>query len=131
MKITATLSVLPVVLATLLLGVPAQAKDTPAATIAISAAPGQDWQVTYQLPRPASKLVFVRSPDTSRTTTWRGPDGFEIVATSGGEVVQRVDGAKFAKVSLQVPPRYAVLPDDYGPFAPFGDGGMFFYTGRL
>ena len=125
-------SALPIVVASLLFGALAHARDHSVATITISAAPGQDWQVTYRLPQPASKLVFVRSPDTSRTTTWRSTSEFEIVAsTATDEIVQRRDGAKFAEVSLQVPPRYAVLPDDYGPFSPFGDGGMLFHTGRF
>ena len=28
-------------------------------------------------------------------------------------------------------PTYSVLPKDYAPFSPFGDGGMLFHTGRL
>jgi hypothetical protein len=28
-------------------------------------------------------------------------------------------------------PTYSVLPKEYAPFSPFGDGGMLFHTGRF
>jgi hypothetical protein len=131
MRIMANFSALPIVVINLLLGDLAHAQDRSAALIAISAAPAEDWQVTYRLPRPATQLVFARSPDASRTTTWRSAEGFEILSTPSGEIVQRRDHAKFAEVSLHVPARYAHLPSDYAPFSPFGDGGILFHTGRL
>lgn len=120
-----------IAIVTLLFGALAHTQDRSAATIAISAAPAEDWQVTYRLPRPATRLVFPRSPDASRTTTWRVADGFEILATPSGEIVQRRDHAKFAEASLYVPARYVRLPKDYAPFSPFGDGGMLVHTGRF
>ena len=96
MRILTSLAILPAFVVGVLFSATASAQqDRSAATITISAAPGHDWKVTYRLPQPAAKLAFARSPDTSRTKTWVGADGFELVATPTGEVAQRRDGAKF------------------------------------
>ncbi|HJY06665.1 MAG TPA: hypothetical protein VJ323_10115, partial [Bryobacteraceae bacterium] len=60
------------------------------------------------------------------------PDqGFEIVTTDRGEVARRKDGAAFRTVRFRMSPTYSVLPKEYAPFSPFGDGGMLFHTGRF
>ncbi len=95
-----------------------------------------DWIVRYQFDRPINRMAFDRSPDASRTKTWGAPPGFHIFRQvigdqSGDEVVSRIDGKRFRQVDLRIPPLYRDLPSDYAPFAPFGDGSILFYTGRL
>ncbi|MFC7498410.1 hypothetical protein ACFQRC_04150 [Enterovirga sp. GCM10030262] len=99
--------------------------------IVIDAAAEGVWTVRYRLDAPATRLVFRRSPDQSRQQNWAAESGFEIVATPAGEAVRRIDGRPFAAVSLTMPPLYRELPKDYAPFAPFGDGGTLFHSGRM
>lgn len=101
------------------------------ATIDITRHDDNRWSVEYTLASPTDRLIFQRSPDTSRSQSWIAPPGFELVSTEDGEVVRRTDGQKFGDVNLQVPPNYRDLPKDYAPFAPFGDGGALFHTGRF
>lgn len=108
------------------------AGDTsPVPLIAITAPASGNWTAAYTLPAPATELVFSRSPDASRTTDWKAPEAFEIINTENGERVRRRDGAPFSEVSLDMAPIYRDLPKDYGPFSPFGDGGILTYTGRF
>ena len=107
-------------------------KSTPVIpTIEIKAAPAQPWRVTWRAPSDLRELVFPRSADDSRVHTWTAPADFEITVTEGSERVRRRDGAPFRTVTLEVPAAYRFLPKDYAPFAPFGDGGLLFHTGRL
>lgn len=114
------------VLASLAAGV---AHATP--EILVTALHGMQWQVRYDLTEPVTSLQFVRSPDDSRPRTWLPDQGFEIVKTEGGDVARRQDGAAFRTVRFRMAPTYSVLPMDYAPFSPFGDGGMLFHTARL
>jgi hypothetical protein len=91
----------------------------------------QPWQVVYTLPSPASQLIFPRTPDDSRRATWQPDDGFEIIAGRDGDTARRKDGASFKSARFRMNAEYRVLPDDYAPFEPFGDGGMLFHTGRF
>lgn len=100
-------------------------------TIAIDAEPARPWRVTWRAPVDVRELVFPRSTDDSRVHTWAAPADFEIAVTNGLERVRRRDGAPFRTVTLEMPAAYRVLPKDYAPFAPFGDGGLLFHTGRL
>lgn len=112
----------------------ASAKEQPLEAIPavhISASESGSWSVLYRVAAPTTRLVFPRSPDASRVSTWNVEDGFEIVTTDDGEVVRRSDGASFQTVTAAIPAVYRELPSDYAPFSPFGDGGMLFYSGRL
>lgn len=100
-------------------------------TISIRATDDQQWMATYRLHKPATSLVFARSPDASRTQTWTPPRDFEIVSIADVETVRRKDGRPFRAVRVRMRPAYRDLPKDYGPFAPFGDGSMLFHTGRF
>jgi hypothetical protein len=96
----------------------------------------KDWIIRYRFDRPVTRMAFDRTPDGSRIKTWTAPPGFQItraadVNDTGDEIVSRVDGNPFRAVDLRMPPRYRDLPSDYAPFAPFGDGSILFYTGRL
>lgn len=99
--------------------------------VKITAGPGKTWTLAYRLPRSAKTLLFARSPDASRVADWTAPADFEIVQTPSGEAVRRRDGAAFRAVTVTTPAAYRVLPNDYAPFSPFGDGGMLFHTGRF
>ena len=99
--------------------------------ILVTALHGMQWQVRYDVTEPVTKLQFARSPDDSRPRTWLPDQGFEIVRTERGDVARRKDGAAFRTVRFRMSPTYSVLPKDYAPFSPFGDGGMLFHTGRL
>jgi hypothetical protein len=99
--------------------------------ILVTALRGMQWQVRYDLAKPVRKLEFARTPDDSRRRTWLADQGFEIVTTDRGDVARRKDGADFDTVRFRMSPAYSVLPNDYAPFSPFGDGGMLFHTGRL
>jgi hypothetical protein len=90
-----------------------------------------DWTARYRLAQPATQLLFARSTDNSRTRLWRTDPAFEIVATPQGEIARRRDGAAFREVRFYMAPVYNVLPKDYAPFSPFGDGGLLFHTGRF
>lgn len=119
-------------LAALLMGSASAAYAQPAPVeVSIQAEGREPWPVTYRLAEPATRLVFARSPDASRTEDWLTGPEFEIVRTEDVEVLRRRDGAAFDAVTVRVPPRYRDLPLDYAPFSPFGDGGMLFYSGRL
>lgn len=100
-------------------------------TIAIDATPVRPWRVKWSVPSDVRELVFARSTDDSRVHTWTVPADFEIAVAEGLERVRRRDGAPFRTVTLEVPAAYRVLPKDYAPFAPFGDRGLLFHTGRL
>ncbi len=67
-----------------------------------------------------------KAPDDSRGRTWLADQGLEIVTTDRGEVARRKDGARFRSVRFRMSPTYSVLPKEYAPFSPFGDGGMLF-----
>jgi hypothetical protein len=103
----------------------------PPPEILVTALRGMQWQVRYDFAQPVDKLEFKFSPDDSRGRTWLPDQGFEIVTTDRGEVARRTDGARFRTVRFRMSPTYSVLPKDYAPFSPFGDGGMLFHTGRL
>jgi hypothetical protein len=103
----------------------------PTPEILVTALRGMQWQVRYDLAQPVDKLEFKFSPDDSRGRTWLPDQGFEIVTTDRGEVARRKDGARFHTVRFRMSPTYSVLPKDYAPFSPFGDGGMLFHTGRF
>ncbi len=104
---------------------------SPTPEILVTALRGMQWQVRYDFAQPVDKLQFKSSPDDSRGRTWLPDQGFEIVTTERGEVARRKDGAHFRTVRFRMSPTYSVLPKDYAPFSPFGDGGMLFHTGRL
>lgn len=99
--------------------------------ILVTALRGKQWQVRYDFPGAVDKLEFKFSTDDSRSRTWLPDQGFEIVATDRGEIARRKDGARFSTVRFRMSPVYSVLPKDYAPFSPFGDGGMLFHTGRF
>jgi hypothetical protein len=114
----------------------AHARDSAAAAgstpeILVTSFHARQWQVRYDFAVPVTRMLFARSPDDSRTRTWTPDQGFEIVATDAGEVARRKDGATFRTVRFRLSPHYRALPNDYGPFAPFGDGGMLFHSGRF
>ncbi|HEU4653642.1 MAG TPA: hypothetical protein VFS47_06625 [Steroidobacteraceae bacterium] len=102
----------------------------PAADILITAFHDKQWQVRYDLPHPTKEMVFARSPDDSRERAWLPDELFEIVETDHGEAVRRKDGREFTTLRIRMSAEYRVLPNDYAPFSPFGDGGMLFHTGR-
>ena len=104
---------------------------SPAPEILVTALRGMQWQVRYDFAQPVDKLEFKCSPDDSRGRTWLPDQGFEIVTTDRGEVARRKDGAHFRTVRFRMSPTYSVLPKEYAPFSPFGDGGMLFHTGRF
>jgi hypothetical protein len=104
---------------------------SPTPEILVTALKGMQWQVRYDFARPVDKLEFKSSPDDSRGRTWLPDQGFEIVTTDHGEVARRKDGAQFRTVRFRMSPAYSVLPKEYAPFSPFGDGGMLFHTGRF
>lgn len=99
--------------------------------ILVTALRGMQWQVRYDFAQPVDRLEFKSSPDDSRGRTWLPDQGFEIVTTDRGEVARRKDGATFRTVRFRMSPTYSVLPKEYAPFSPFGDGGMLFHTGRF
>ncbi len=103
----------------------------PTPEILVTALRGTQWQVRYDFAQPVDKLEFRRSPDDSRGRTWLPDQGFEIITTDRGEVARRKDGAQFRTVRFRMSPTYSVLPKEYAPFSPFGDGGMLFHTGRF
>ena len=104
---------------------------SPTPEILVTALKGMQWQVRYDFAQPVDKLEFKSSPDDSRGRTWLPDQGFEIVTTDHGEVARRKDGAQFRTVRFRMSPTYSVLPKEYAPFSPFGDGGMLFHTGRF
>jgi len=104
---------------------------SPTPEILVTALKGMQWQVRYDFAQPVDKLEFKSSPDDSRSRTWLPDQGFEIVTTDHGEVARRKDGAQFRTVRFRMSPTYSVLPKEYAPFSPFGDGGMLFHTGRF
>ncbi|MBB6095933.1 hypothetical protein HNQ60_004824 [Povalibacter uvarum] len=104
---------------------------SPAPEILVTALRGKQWQVRYDFAQPVDKVEFKFSPDDSRVRTWLPDQGFEIVTTDRGEVARRKDGAHFSTVRFRMSPTYSVLPKNYAPFSPFGDGGMLFHTGRF
>jgi hypothetical protein len=108
-----------------------QAAGSPAPEILVTALRGMQWQVRYDFAQPVDKMQFRISPDDSRGRTWLPDQGFEIVTTDRGEVARRKDGAHFRTVRFRMSPTYSVLPKEYAPFSPFGDGGMLFHTGRF
>jgi hypothetical protein len=97
--------------------------------ILIKATQGQDWQITYRLRKPAQKLAFDRHEGRRRSAIWRTDRDFQIAGTEDEEILRRLDGGTFAEVHVAVPPAYGT--GDYGPFMPFGDGSILFYTGGL
>jgi hypothetical protein len=99
--------------------------------ILVTALHGMQWQVRYDFAEAVTSMQFMRAPDDSRPRTWLPDHGFEIVKTEAGDVARRKDGAAFRTVRFRMSPTYSVLPKDYAPFSPFGDGGMLFHTGRL
>ena len=99
-------------------------------SIALEAPREGQWTVRYRLTKPVRQLLFVRSPDSSRSETWTVAEGFEIVRAGDSEVLRRRDGAAFNLASARVPPLYRDLPKDYAPFSPFGDGGILVHSGR-
>jgi hypothetical protein len=104
---------------------------SPPPEILVTALRGMQWQVRYDFAQPVDKMEFKSSPDDSRGRTWLPDQGFEIVTTDHGEVARRKDGATFRTVRFRMSPKYSVLPKEYAPFSPFGDGGMLFHTGRF
>jgi hypothetical protein len=104
---------------------------SPTPEILVTALRGMQWQVRYDFAQPVDQLEFKYSPDDSRGRTWLPDQGFEIVTIDRGEVARRKDGAPFRTVRFRMSPTYSVLPKQYAPFSPFGDGGMLFHTGRL
>src|SRR5690606_9823261 len=103
----------------------------PVADILVTAFHDKQWEVRYELDNATNELVFARTPDESRRETWLPDHGFEIVMTSQGEAVRRVDGAPFTTVRIRMSPEYRHLRNDYAPFSPFGGGGTLFHTGRF
>ena len=107
-------------------------QQAPLATIALSPQ-GEHWRVEYTLPRPVRELRFARADHAgNRIRDWTplGP-GVVFVMEDGVEVVQRSDGRSFSSVGFDVLPRYRPLAKDYGPFSPFGDGGLLLHSGTL
>jgi hypothetical protein len=91
-----------------------------------------DWSVTYSADMPVNKIVFMRNPDTSRTSRWSPLDKemMRAVDEKGAEYIARKDGNAFDQVSLSLTPSYTHLPKDYAPFSPFSDGGHLSHSGR-
>lgn len=110
----------------------APAPIIPHPQITIVATGQTPWLATYRFDRPVQKLIFDRSPDGSRMTSWMVMPGFQITRDDAGtEMASRIDGKPFHQIEFRVPPKYRDLTKDYAPFAPFGDGGVLFHTGRF
>lgn len=90
------------------------------------------WQVTYKSSVPIKQLVFVRSPDSSRTTRWTPVNHLqEIVIIDDVETIKNRDSTPFVQATFLLTPTYNNLPKDYTPFSPFSDGSMLFHSGRF
>jgi hypothetical protein len=109
---------------------PSSRPAVPTPEIRIYAKPGRDWEVTYRLNEPTQALTFSRRLGRSRSDTWKASRDFEFVPVGGNDSIRRRDGGAFGRVSIAVPPVYGA-GGGYGPFMPFGDGGILFYTGQL
>lgn len=92
-----------------------------------------DWQVTYELEFPVSKLVFLRNPDDSRLKEWKTvSDEFQLLRNESGiDYLSRIDGNPFQDVSISLPAQYRYIPGEYAPFSPFSNGDLLIHTGRL
>jgi hypothetical protein len=90
------------------------------------------WTVTYSLSEPTDRLMFVRSPDRSRSERWQPLDSNVAISwQDGNEVVTTRNGEPFDEVSFALDATYVPLPKDYAPFSPFSNGGMLVHTGRF
>lgn len=131
-RITTRLSILCWAISAVAALAQAAAPIIPHPQITIVATGQTPWLATYRFDRPVRKLIFDRSPDGSRMTSWMVMPGFQITRDDDGtEVASRIDGKPFRQIEFRVPPRYRDLTKDYAPFAPFGDGGVLFHTGRF
>lgn len=111
---------------------PSSHPAVPTPEIRIYAKQGRDWEVTYRLKEPTQKLAFSRRSGRSRSEIWKTDPDFEIVAMGKNDTIRRRDTRTFDRVSVAIPPAYgAGAGAGYGPFMPFGDGGILFYTGQL
>lgn len=95
---------------------------------------GTTWVLSYTLSTPSDRLVFIRNPDSSRTTRWLPKNSdIEIIynTVEQQEIVRSKAGKTISKVSFVLTPTYKHLGKDYAPFSPFSNGGNAFHSGRL
>lgn len=95
---------------------------------------GTTWVLSYTLNTPSDRLVFIRNPDSSRTTRWLPKNSdIEIIynTVEQQEIVHSKTGKPISKVSFLLTPTYKHLGKDYAPFSPFSNGGNAFHSGRL
>ena len=100
--------------------------------IAINKSAEGIWTLKYKSKDSIKKIAFKRNPDNSRLKRWTPiSEQFEIIYQDNQEYIVRKDRTEFNQVRFTLTPTYTHLAKDYGPFAPFSDGGMLIHSGRF
>ncbi len=88
--------------------------------------------VVFNLPRSVRALSFEALPGDYRGRQWRlAGDDFVVTQNGDSDAIVRRDGDGFNRVVLVAAPHDERLEKNYQPIAPYGDGGVLFYTGHF
>ncbi|MDJ0941192.1 MAG: hypothetical protein QNJ00_15640 [Woeseiaceae bacterium] len=89
------------------------------------------WRVTYEMSRPVSALVFLRSRGDYRRASWTMYGEFVLDRIGQADRIRRRDDEPFDVVIAGLDPWSSNLEKEYTPFLRFSDGSVAMFTGQF
>lgn len=92
---------------------------------------GNEWSISYQLPRPVYGLVFKRQTNQFRKANWKIQNSnLMIVTNDGNEVIVSKDNRPFDRLSITHKSYFKTLEKDYNFFIKFSGNDILQYVGH-
>jgi hypothetical protein len=79
------------------LGISAPQEKSPSVQIELASVSKETWSIQYDLGKPASQMVFDRTPGDTRSQNWKTETGFQLVHLDNEDLVRRLDGKSFTR----------------------------------
>lgn len=100
--------------------------------VSVTQRAGDTVGVRFETPQPVRSLDFHAIDNDYRARRWSLSDNnFQLRTEGGVDRYVRKDGGAFNALAFTVSADAVRIPKNYQPLAPYGDGGLLFYTGHF